>query len=106
MSPKDPLFAIGRAILFEMDPERAHDLALSMLSRRPIANWLTRRYQTESSPINCLGIDFSNRIGLAAGLDKNADYIDALGAFGFGHIEVGTVTPRPQDFFACQRMRH
>ncbi len=95
--PKDPWFAIGRAILFEMDPERAHDLALSALSRKPINNWVTRRYQTESTPISCLGLGFNNRIGLAAGLDKNADYIDALGAFGFGHIEVGTVTPRPQD---------
>ncbi len=95
--PKDPLFALGRAILFEMDPERAHDLALAALSRSTISNWATRRYHTESTPVTCLGLDFSNHIGLAAGLDKNADYIDALGAFGFGHIEVGTVTPRPQE---------
>ena len=95
--PKDTPFALGRAILFEMDPERAHDLTLSALSRRPVRNWVTQRYRTESRPVSCLGLDFSNRIGLAAGLDKNADYIDALGTFGFGHIEVGTVTPRPQD---------
>ncbi len=94
--PRDPLFALGRAILFEMDPERAHDLALCALSRAVIQNWVTRRYHTESTSVTCLGLEFSNRIGLAAGLDKNADYMDALGAFGFGHIEVGTVTPRPQ----------
>jgi len=90
------LFAIGRAILFQMDPEKAHDMALSMLSRAPVPGFLAKRYQTQDAHVSCLGLDFPNRIGLAAGLDKNGDYIDALGAMGFGHVEVGTVTPKPQ----------
>jgi dihydroorotate dehydrogenase len=94
--PRDPLFRLARAILFEMDPERAHDLALGLLSRAPIPRILAQRYATDSSPITCLGQTFANRIGLGAGLDKNGDYIDALGAIGFGHLEVGTVTPLPQ----------
>ena len=94
--PHDPLFAVGRAILFQMDPEKAHDLALSMLSRGAVPAFLAKRYQTQDAHVSALGLDFSNHIGLAAGLDKNADYIDALGAMGFGHIEVGTVTPKPQ----------
>lgn len=94
--PKDPLFSLGRAILFEMDPEKAHDLALSMLNNRPMQRLLSRRYQVASCNTAVMGQHFENRIGLAAGFDKNADYIDTLGAMGFGHIEVGTVTPKPQ----------
>lgn len=94
--PKDPLFALGRAILFEMDPEKAHDLALGMLSRQSVKHIVANRYEAASANTAALGLHFENRIGLAAGLDKNADYIDALGAMGFGHIEVGTVTPRAQ----------
>ena len=96
LPPQDTLFALGRAILFEMDPEKAHDLALSLLSRIPATKLISRRYSTSAAPIDCLGQTFSNRLGLAAGLDKNGDYIDALGAMGFGHIELGTVTPKPQ----------
>ncbi len=94
--PKDALFALGRAILFEMDPEKAHDLALGMMSHKPIPQLLRSRYSVEPSNTAVLGMHFENKVGLAAGLDKNADYIDALGAIGFGHIEVGTVTPKPQ----------
>ena len=95
-SPSDPLFALGRAILFELDPEKAHDLALKMLSLTPIRHLVANRYATSAGNTAAFGMHFENRIGLAAGLDKNADYIDALGAMGFGHIEVGTVTPKPQ----------
>lgn len=95
-APRDPLFALGRAILFEMDPEKAHELALKMLSYRPVSRMIASRYRPASDNVAALGMHFDNRIGLAAGLDKNADYIDALGAMGFGHIEVGTVTPKPQ----------
>lgn len=94
--PTDPLFALGRAILFEMDPEKAHDMALGMLNSRPAKHLLGNRYQVTPDNTAALGLHFDNRIGLAAGLDKNADYIDALGMMGFGHIEVGTVTPKPQ----------
>lgn len=94
--PKDRFFAISRAILFEMDPEKAHDLALKLMSTGPVPSFLAKKYETQASPVSCLGQEFSNRIGLAAGLDKNGDYIDALGAMGFGHLEIGTVTPRAQ----------
>ena len=94
--PKDRLFAIGRAVLFEMDPEKAHDLALKTMSCAPVQRMLHSRYQAASQPASAFGLEFDNPVGLAAGLDKNADYIDALGAMGFGHIEVGTVTPKPQ----------
>jgi len=95
--PKDPLFALCRAILFEMDPERAHEFAFKLLGKSPIPAFLARRYATPDCPVECLGQQFGNRVGLAAGLDKNGDYLDALGAMGFGHIEIGTVTPRPQE---------
>lgn len=94
--PIDPLFALGRAILFEMDPEKAHDMALGILNSRPAKHLLGKRYRVTPDNTAALGLHFENRIGLAAGLDKNGDYIDALGTLGFGHIEVGTVTPRPQ----------
>ena len=98
--PRDLLFRLGRAILFEMDPEKAHDLVLGTLShprwQAGISSWLERRYAAGTSQVECLGQAFANRIGLAAGLDKNGDYIDALGALGFGHVEIGTVTPQPQ----------
>src|SRR6056297_3728889 len=83
--------------LFLLPPEVAHDLALNALARgrllglpRLLAGCAT------SEPVECLGLRFPNPVGLAAGLDKNGDYIDALGQLGFGFIEVGTVTPKPQ----------
>lgn len=94
--PEDWVFALGRAILFEMDPEKAHDLALSMLNHRPVQWAVKQRYPASPRNTAALGMHFDNPIGLAAGLDKNADYIDALGTMGFGHIEVGTVTPKAQ----------
>jgi dihydroorotate dehydrogenase len=94
--PKDWLFSLGRAILFEMDPEQAHDLALKLMSHEPVIKWLEKKYAVPSNGVDCLSQTFPNRVGLAAGLDKNGDYIDALGAMGFGHLEIGTVTPRPQ----------
>ena len=94
--PSDTLFKLGRAILFELDPERAHELALKLLSLNSVSSFVTKRYSTPTGNFNCMNQDFPNRIGLAAGLDKNGDYLDALGAMGFGHLEIGTVTPRPQ----------
>ena len=96
MPPTDPLFAIGRAILFELDPERAHDLALALLDRPSVQRLMRRRYAVEARSVRRLGIDFPNPVGLAAGLDKNGDHVDALGALGFGSLEIGTVTPRAQ----------
>ncbi len=95
-TPTDLLYRITRYPLFKMDPEKAHDFALA-LSATGIAKSLNRkRYAIEANPVNCLGLTLANGVGLAAGLDKNGDYIDALGAFGFGFIEIGTITPKPQ----------
>ena len=83
--------------LFLLPPEVAHDVALGVLAR---GRWvgLPRILGgcPPSAPVQLMGLDFPNPVGLGAGLDKNGDYIDALGDLGFGFIEVGTVTPKPQ----------
>ncbi len=91
---------IIRRILFKFEPEISHILVLKLL------NVLNKLYLTrficsknlfiKNERIEIAGLCFKNRVGIAAGLDKNAEYIDALADFGFGFIEVGTVTPRPQ----------
>src|ERR1700709_1318440 len=81
-------------ILTRLDPELAHDLGLAGLKFiRPL--WPAPSFPAELSR-QCLGLNFTHPVGLAAGFDKNGDYLDALGALGFSHIELGTVTPRPQ----------
>jgi dihydroorotate dehydrogenase len=88
------LARVSLPILSRLDPEFAHDLGLAGLSLlRPV--WRARPVPAGLS-VRCFGLEFAHRVGLAAGFDKNADYLDALGALGFSHIEVGTVTPRPQ----------
>jgi dihydroorotate dehydrogenase len=90
-------YALIRPALFRMDPEDAHELTLDGLSRTQNTP-LDRFYRQPfvSNPITLAGLTFPNRVGLAAGLDKNARCIDGLGAMGFGFIEVGTVTPKAQ----------
>ncbi|WP_280156538.1 quinone-dependent dihydroorotate dehydrogenase [Piscinibacter sp. XHJ-5] len=90
-------YALARPFLFGLDPEAAHDLTLSALARiqhTPLV--CTVAQPRVADPVTVAGIRFPNRIGLAAGLDKNGRCIDGLGAMGFGFIEVGTVTPKPQ----------
>jgi dihydroorotate dehydrogenase len=81
-------------ILTRFDPETAHDLGLAGL------RWLGLLWpELKFSPtlaLRCFGLQFVHPLGLAAGFDKNGDYLDALGALGFSHVELGTVTPRPQ----------
>jgi dihydroorotate dehydrogenase len=80
-------------VLTRLDPERAHDLGLAGLGwLRPLWPAL----QPPAGAVHCLGLKFTHPLGLAAGFDKNGDYLDALGAMGFSHVELGTVTPRPQ----------
>lgn len=90
-------YALTRPFLFGLDAEQAHELTLESLARlqnTPLrCLWSQSRVQ---DPVTVAGLNFPNRLGLAAGLDKNGRCIDALGAMGFGFIEVGTVTPRPQ----------
>jgi len=86
------LYSLVKPLLFAIDPELAHDISLEMLQQfhRLIPN---RRVD---KPTRVMGIEFPNPVGLAAGLDKNADYLDGLSRLGFGFIEVGSVTPKPQ----------
>lgn len=92
------MYTLARALLFRMDAERAHDVTIGALSRwqRTPLERLWRQSIAPQEPVEVMGLKFPNRIGLAAGLDKNGACIDAFGAMGFGFIEVGTVTPRPQ----------
>lgn len=97
------LYPALRRVLFRLPPERAHQLGLKSLDclyRAPGQKcWFPNAQPAvgkDAAPINLMGLHFPNRVGLAAGLDKNGAHIDALGALGFGFIEVGTVTPRPQ----------
>ncbi len=87
-------YALLRPLLFRLDAETAHDLTIAGLSR--FSCLLPRTTPVAGPPIRVMGLDFPNRVGLAAGLDKNGEAIDGLGRLGFGHLEVGTVTPRPQ----------
>jgi len=96
-SPMYTFYPFAKPFLFALDPETAHDLAFAGLDRAArlgIAQHLTPRLP--ASPVTVMGIAFPNRVGLAAGLDKNAAHLDGLATFGFGFLEVGTVTPRPQ----------
>ncbi len=91
------LYPFARPFLFALDAETAHTLALDGLDRAASLGITARLApRLPASPARVMGIDFPNRIGLAAGLDKNAAHVDGLATFGFGFIEVGTVTPRPQ----------
>ena len=90
-------YALLKPGLFTLDPEHAHDLTIAMLARTqgtPLA--CAYSYPCVADPVTVAGLRFPNRVGLAAGLDKNARVIDGLGAMGFGFVEVGTVTPKAQ----------
>jgi len=89
------LYALARPLLFCLDPERAHELTLG-LADAPLRFGLLRVARAPGAPVHAMGLDFPNAVGLAAGLDKNAEHVDALARLGFGFIELGTVTPRPQ----------
>jgi dihydroorotate dehydrogenase len=90
------IYPLARAALFKLDPEVAHDLTLKSLAAIGPAAALFGAGADSGKPRRVMGIDFPNPVGLAAGLDKNGEYIDALAALGFGFLEIGTVTPRPQ----------
>lgn len=94
--PDKLLYALARPLLFSMDAETAHNLTLPSL-RKAATLGLTRLLPAAGpDPRKVMGITFPNPVGLAAGLDKDGRYIDGLAALGFGHIEIGTVTPRAQ----------
>ncbi len=88
------IYKLIRSILFQLEPELSHNFSLKAIKLLEILGCLHRK--TIPLPRKVFGIDFPNPIGLAAGLDKNGDYIKALCKLGFGFIEIGTVTPKPQ----------
>lgn len=94
------MYSFFRSLLFRLDPETAHQLTLHILrvaGNFPLSRWfLTQLYKVPSKPIQAFGLTFKNPVGLAAGYDKDGVAIKGLAALGFGHLEIGTVTPRPQ----------
>jgi dihydroorotate dehydrogenase len=86
-----------RDLLFKLDAETSHEFSLDLIGaaeRLKLAGLFLP--EIASNPVEVMGIRFSNPLGLAAGLDKNGDYFNALGAMGFGFVEIGTITPKPQ----------
>ena len=99
------LYRLARPLLFQLDPERAHRFtmhALDLAHRVGLTGLIAHR--SPASPRRLMGLEFPNPVGLAAGLDKNGEHIDALSELGFGFIEIGTVTPRPQPGNPAPRM--
>lgn len=90
-------YKLIKPFLFQLDAEYAHDLTLKSLKLAEKTGLLNRLYKPVNvTPRQVMGLTFPNAVGLAAGLDKNGAFIDGMAALGFGFIEVGTVTPRPQ----------
>ena len=91
------MYPLIRKVLFQFDPEVIHDFtikSLKTMGRGPLGMMYQSR--VPNKPVNVMGIDFPNPVGLAAGLDKNGECINAFSAMGFGFVEIGTITPKPQ----------
>ena len=99
------MYPLARKLLFMLDPETAHSFSLrsfKLLSATHLARLVACRPRPD--PRTVMGIEFPNPVGLAAGLDKNGDYLDAMAALGFGFLEIGTTTPKPQPGNPAPRM--
>lgn len=95
---KEWQYKLAKGMLFKLDAEQAHHVSMGMLRRAEklgVLKFLTKK-PVMDQPVECMGLTFPNPVGLAAGLDKEGDTIDALGRLGFGFIEIGTITPLPQ----------
>lgn len=94
------MYPLIRSLLFKLDPESAHALTLQALrlagAIRPVHWALSRYFEAPAKPVEAFGLTFKNPVGLAAGYDKDGVAIRGLAALGFGHVEIGTVTPLPQ----------
>lgn len=90
------LYELARKVLFAAEPETAHELTLEGLRIGHRLGASRLLCKTSSQPVQCMGLEFPNPVGVAPGLDKNGDYFEALGDLGFGFVEIGTVTHRPQ----------
>jgi dihydroorotate dehydrogenase len=92
------LYPLIKPLLFQLDAEAAHHLTISALKNQFLSSMgAGNKIESPSLHRKFMGLDFPNPVGLAAGLDKNAEVIDGLAMMGFGHIEIGTITPKPQD---------
>jgi dihydroorotate dehydrogenase len=90
------MYALARELLFKLSPETSHELAIDLIGAGGRLGLNRLVCQTPRLPVTVMGLEFPNPVGLAAGLDKNGDAIDGFAQLGFGFIEIGTVTPRPQ----------
>jgi dihydroorotate dehydrogenase len=94
------MYALIRPLFFRLTPEQAHAVSLNLIGlagRVPLTRWmLEKMYAAPEKPLEVFGLKFKNRVGLAAGYDKDGVAMQGLATLGFGHIEIGTVTPRPQ----------
>lgn len=91
------MYSLARKALFALDPEVSHELSLDLIGacdRLKLTGLLAPKIA--DNPVEVMGLTFPNAVGLAAGLDKNGDYFNALGQLGFGFVEIGTITPRSQ----------
>lgn len=92
------LYPLIKPLLFQLDAESAHHLTISALKNPLLRNFSGgNKIEHPSLHRKLFGLDFPNPVGLAAGLDKNAEVIDGFAEMGFGHVEIGTITPKPQD---------
>jgi len=89
-------YDLVRKALFATDPETAHELTLESLRLGHRLGATRLMCKSSSQPVSCMGLEFPNPVGVAPGLDKNGDCFEALGSLGFGFVEIGTITPRPQ----------
>jgi dihydroorotate dehydrogenase len=90
------LYKLAQRALFATDPEWAHHLSMNGLLLGHTVGATRFLCRETEQPVQCMGLEFPNPVGVAPGLDKNGDYFEALGDLGFGFIEIGTTTPRPQ----------
>mgnify|MGYP003385274985 FL=1 len=90
------MYQLARRALFLLPTETSHHLSLNAIALSSRLGLLKLLPKPEAHPVEAMGLSFPNPVGLAAGLDKNGDYFDALSELGFGFVEIGTITPRPQ----------
>ncbi len=98
------MYPLIRPLLFSLEPEAAHAVSMRAVELAAKSGMASLLYPQINKPVELMGLKFANRVGLAAGLDKDGEHVDAFGKLGFGFIEVGTVTPKAQPGNAKPRL--